>query len=291
MTLQEWLQRGEAQLKLGPHPERARRDAELLLLYVVRRERAALLARWKEKLDENEKVRYLELIERRMAGEPIQYILGETEFYGLPFRVTRDVLIPRPETEHLVEKAIALAAGFAWPRIVDVGTGSGAIAVALADALPNAAITATDLSAPALAIARENAMRNNVDGRIRFLRGNLLEPIAPADAIFPDSVESFDLVLSNPPYVPRGDRASLAVEVRDFEPALALFAGDDGLEVYRRLIPAAYSVLAPNGFIALETGYGQAEAVRALLDASGYRHIEFTPDLQGIPRVACGQRP
>ena len=134
-------------------------------------------------------------------------------------------------------------------------------------------------------------MRNNVDGRIRFLRGNLLEPIAPADAIFPDSAETFDLVLSNPPYVPRGDRASLAVEVRDFEPALALFAGDDGLEVYRRLIPAAYSVLAPNGFIALETGYGQAEAVRALLDASGYRHIEFTPDLQGIPRVACGQRP
>jgi release factor glutamine methyltransferase len=291
MTLHVWLQKGEAQLKMGPHPERARRDAEMLLLFVIRRERAALLARWKEKLDEDEKAHYIELLGRRLAGEPIQYILGETEFYGLPFRVTPDVLIPRPETEHLVDKAIELAAGFAWPRIVDVGTGSGAIAIALADALPNAAITATDLSAPALAIARENAARNNVEGRVRFFRGNLLEPIAFVDAILPESIESFDLVLSNPPYVPRGDRDSLAVEVREFEPALALFSGDDGLEVYRRLIPVGYSVLAPQGYIALEIGYGQAEAIRALLDASGFRHIEFTPDLQGIPRVACGQRP
>jgi release factor glutamine methyltransferase len=291
MTLQEWLQKGEAQLKLGPHPERARRDAELLLLSVVRRERAALLARWKEKLDENEKSLYVKLIERRMAGEPIQYILGETEFYGLPFTVTRDVLIPRPETEHLVEKAIDLASAFVWPRIVDVGTGSGAIAIALADTLPNAAITAIDLSAPALEIARQNAARNNVDGRIRFLRGNLLEPFMAAHAAFPESVECFDVVVSNPPYVPRGDRASLAVEVREFEPALALFAGGDGLDVYRRLIPAAYSVLVPDGFIALEIGYGQSEGIRALLDAAGYRHIEFTPDLQGIPRVASGQRP
>ncbi len=287
MTLQEWLQRGETQLRLGPHADRARRDAELLLLSVVRRERAALLARWKEKLDENEKAHYVELIERRMAGEPVQYILGETEFYGLTFRVTPDVLIPRPETEHLVERAMALAAGIARPRIADVGTGSGAIAVTLARALPHADITAIDLSAPALAIAKENAARNRVEKHIRFLRGNLLDPIE-ANAIPP---EPFDLVVSNPPYVPRGDRASLAVEVRDFEPALALFAGDDGLEVYRRLIPAASAALAANGYIALEIGHGQAQAVQTLLDASGFAHIDFTPDLQGIPRVACGRRP
>jgi release factor glutamine methyltransferase len=157
MTLKEWLRKGEAHLLAGPHPERARRDAETLLLATIRRERAALLARWSEKLDGEEARGYLELIERRLSGEPIQYILGEQEFYGLRFRVTRDVLIPRPETEHLVEKAIALAARYAAPRIVDVGTGSGAIAVTLAHELPRATVTAIDLSAPALAIAQENA--------------------------------------------------------------------------------------------------------------------------------------
>jgi release factor glutamine methyltransferase len=292
MTLREWLQKAEAHLRVGPHPDRARRDAELLLLYVVRRERAALLARWNEKLDEQEAARYVDLIERRRAGEPIQYILGETEFYGLPFRVTRDVLIPRPETEHLVERVIALAAQFARPRIVDVGTGSGAIAIALAHTLTSAEITAIDLSAPALAIAQENAARNGVDARICFLRGNLLEPVtAAADPVFPEIETRFDFVVSNPPYVPRTDRETLSVEVRDYEPALALFAGDDGLEVYRRLIPAAFAALNSGGHIALEIGFGQRDAVAALLEESGFRNIDFTPDLQGIPRVACAQRP
>jgi len=235
MTLKEWLRKGEAHLLAGPHPERARRDAETLLLATIRRERAALLARWSEKLDGEEARGYLELIERRLSGEPIQYILGEQEFYGLRFRVTRDVLIPRPETEHLVEKAIALAARYAAPRIVDVGTGSGAIAVTLAHELPRATVTAIDLSAPALAIAQENARRNEVD--VRFLRGDLLAPVAEA---------GFDIVVSNPPYVASGDRTTLAVEVREYEPALALFAGDDGLDVYRRLIPAAFRAGARN---------------------------------------------
>ena len=292
MTLQEWMRRGETQLRGGPHPERARRDAELLLLHVVRYERAALMARWKEKLDELEAARYSELIERRMAGEPIQYILGETEFYGLPFRVTRDVLIPRPETEHLVERVLALAVGLTQPLIVDVGTGSGAIAVAIAHTIPHAQITAIDLSAPALAIAQENATRNGVDARIRFLRGNLLEPVSgSADPIFPEAGKRFDMIVSNPPYVRYGDRASLAVEVREYEPALALFAGEDGLEVYRRLIPAAFGVLKSGGLIALEIGFGQAEAVRAILDASGFWDIDFIADLQGILRVASAKRP
>jgi release factor glutamine methyltransferase len=279
MTLQEWLKKGEAHLAQGPHPERARRDAETLLLSTIRLDRAALLARWKEQLDGEEARGYLALIERRLSGEPIQYILGETEFYGLRFRVTRDVLIPRPETEHLVEKAIALAARYAAPRIVDVGTGSGAIAVTLAHELPRATVTAIDLSAPALAIAQENARRNEVD--VRFLRGDLLAPVAEA---------GFDIVVSNPPYVASGDRTTLAVEVREYEPALALFAGDDGLDVYRRLIPAAFRALTPGGVLGLEIGYGQAAAIEALLADAGFTEIEFTPDLQGIARVACGLR-
>ena len=281
MTLEAWLAKAEAQLRDGPHPDRARRDAETLLLHVIRSERAALLVRWKEVLDESESEHYLELVARRQAGEPIQYILGETEFYGLPFRVARDVLIPRPETEHLVEKAIELAAHFRAPRIVDVGAGSGCIAVALAARLPHALLTATELAASALAIARRNAERNGVAGRIRFFRGNLLAPAAG---------EQFEIVVSNPPYVPKADRDALAVEVRDYEPPLALFAGAEGLDVFRALIPEAFAALVPGGYLALEIGHGQAEPVRALLGAAGFTEIEFTPDLQGIPRVVTARR-
>jgi release factor glutamine methyltransferase len=255
---------------------------------------------------------YNELLERRRRGEPIQYITGETEFYGLPFRVTRDVLIPRPETEQLVEKVLGLAAqvqdagakaqddfsayaarlkscpdtepclssAFKVPRIVDVGTGSGAIAVALAQALPKARITAIDISAPALAIAKENAERNGAD--LRFLLGDLLAPVAG---------ERFEIIVSNPPYVAATERDTLSVEVREYEPELALFAGDDGLAVYRRLIPAAFATLTPGGFLILEIGYGQSPAIIESLTRSGFEQIEFVPDLQGIPRAACAQRP
>jgi release factor glutamine methyltransferase len=237
-----------------------------------------------EELPVAEAARYSRLIERRSQGEPIQYITGETEFYGLPFRVTLDVLIPRPETEHLVEKVIELAAQFKNPHIVDVGTGSGAIAVALAHELARAQlqaqVTAIDLSSQALKIAEENARRNGV--YLRFLQGDLLAPVAG---------ERFEIIVSNPPYVPSEDRASLSIEVRDYEPALALFAGEDGLEVYRRLIPAAFDALTPGGFVALEIGFGQSSAIATLLIGSGFEQIEFIPDLQGIPRVACARRP
>jgi release factor glutamine methyltransferase len=276
---------GEYALAEGPHPERARWDAETLLLHLFQRNdpernRAWLIAHWNNPTDHGTEFRAL--IERRKQGEPIQYITGETEFYGLPFRVTPDVLIPRPETEHLVEKVLERAAGFENPCIVDVGAGSGAIAVTLAHRLPHAKLTAIDLSAPALAVARQNAEINGVAGHIRFLSGDLLAPVAE---------ERFEIVVSNPPYVPGRDRASLSVEVRDHEPALALFAGDDGLDVYRRLIPAAFAVLTPGGLLALECGYGQEKAIGALLATSGFARIEFFPDLQGIPRVACVQRP
>ena len=292
-----------ARLWLGPHPDRARHDAELLLLHVLGKNKGWLLAHGDEELSGDQADSYLALLERRKDGEPIQYILGETEFYGLPFRVTPDVLIPRPETEHLVEKTLELAAllnGFVtghdfsraeestkqtWalapagsPRIVDVGAGSGAIAVALAHRLPAARITALDASPAALAIASENAVRNAVSDRIRFLESDLLAAVAN---------ERFEMVVSNPPYVAIGDRDSLSVEVREHEPALALFAGDDGLDLIRRLVPAAFAVLEQGGFLLMEIGYGQSDAVAELLRNAGFARIEFVPDLQGIPRVAC----
>jgi release factor glutamine methyltransferase len=302
MQLRECLDHGAARLGMGPHPDRARRDAESLLIHLTGKNRAWLLAHATDEFGGCTAIRYASLIERRLAGEPIQQITGETEFYGLPFRVTRDVLIPRPETEHLVEATLALAKTLRAPsfsrrlrkgwdaetshsqeqavRIVDIGTGSGAIAVALAHSLPHARITAVDLSPAALEIAEENARRNGVADRIRFLHGDLLEPVAG---------ESFDFVVSNPPYVPETDSASLAVEVRDYEPALALFAGSNGLDLYRHLIPSAAKVLRPGGFLLLEIGFGQREAVSHLLTANGFENIEATPDLQGIPRVLCGQ--
>jgi len=274
---------GESTLAVGPHPERARRDAESLFFYLLKRngtERntAWLAAHGDSPTSHSDEFRAL--IQRRLTGEPMQYIIGECEFYGLPFRVTSDVLIPRPETEHLVEKVIELAATFPSPRIVDIGTGSGAIAVALAHHLPNAGLTAIDLTEPVLTIARENAERNAVT--IHFLQGDLLNPVAG---------ERFDIVVSNPPYVPEVDRPTLSVEVRDYEPGLALFAGNDGLEIYRRLIPQAFACLASGGFIALEIGYGQSAAIADLLGTAGFCNIEFAPDLQGIPRVASAQRP
>jgi release factor glutamine methyltransferase len=279
-ALRNLVSEGVTRLSSGPHPGRARQDAEALLLHVLGKSKSWLLAHSDEQLAASEASRYGDLLDRRYRGEPIQYIVGEAEFYGLPFRVTPDVLIPRPETEHLVEKVLALAASFPAPRIVDVGVGSGCIAVALAHHLPQARITAIDLSAPALAIAEENAKRNGV--ALRFLEGDLLTPVAG---------EHFDLIASNLPYVPLADRATLAVEVRDHEPAVALFAGDDGLEICRRLIPAAFAALVPGGFLLLEIGHGQSQAIAALLAAAGFRRIEFLPDLQSIPRVACAQRP
>jgi release factor glutamine methyltransferase len=276
----------EYSLAKGPHPERARLDAEALFLHLVRknvpaRNRAWLVTHWDTPTMPREGSELNALVERRRAGEPIQYITGETEFYGLPIRVTPDVLIPRPETEHLVEKVIELAAAFSQLRIVDVGCGSGAIAIALAHCLPHATITAIDFSAPALAVARENAALNGLASRIRFLKGDLL-------ALVRD--EAFDIVVSNPPYVPSADRDSLAVEVREYEPPLALFTEGDGLNIYRRLIPSVFAVLAPGGYVALEIGFGQSSAIAELLAGAGFDEIDFISDLQSIPRVASARR-
>jgi release factor glutamine methyltransferase len=309
--ISSFVQGGSARLNSGPHPERARADAELLLLHLLGKDKAWLMTHLEEELAANTAARYIELLERRSHGEPIQYITGECEFYGLSFRVTPDVLIPRPETEHLVEKVLALAmiargsvtgndfsraenrtkedralASEGTPsrfqRILDVGTGSGAIAVALARYLPHAEIAAVDVSAAALEVAHANAECNAVSSRIRFLQGDLLSPVAN---------EQFDLIVSNPPYVPEPERATLSVEVRDHEPALALFAGPDGLGIYRLLIPQAFTCLVPGGFVVLEIGYDQSPAITELLVRAGFEQIEFIPDLQGIPRVVCARRP
>jgi release factor glutamine methyltransferase len=280
MRLREWLDRGEAQLSLGPHPERARRDAETLLLHLIGKNKAWLMAHAEDEFAGCAAIGYAGLLERRRRGEPIQYITGETEFYGIPIHVDPNVLIPRPETEHLVEKVHNLAAQFERPRIVDVGTGSGAIAIALTCKLPTAQITATDLSASALHVARENAERNGVAGRIRFLEGDLLAPVAG---------EQFEFVVSNPPYVAESDQGSLAVEVREHEPPAALFAGANGLDIYKRLIPCARESIVTGGYLVLEIGSGQADAVAGLLRNSGFAGIEFIADLQSIDRVAVAK--
>lgn len=279
-SVSEYVFAGAERLTHGPHPERALRDAEVLMMHVLGKDRAWILSHWHDGIDTHCSIPYRTVIERRRAGEPIQYITGEAEFYGLPFRVTPDVLIPRPETEHAVERVLELAASLAKPRIVDVGTGSGAIAIALASKLPQATITAMDLSSAALEVARENAGRNSVAKRIRFVEGDLLAPVAG---------EPFDIVVSNPPYVAESDRASLSVEVREFEPAQALFAGADGLAIYGRLIPQAFAALICGGFLVLEIGYGQEDAIRELLAQAGFAEISFTADLQGIPRVASAR--
>jgi release factor glutamine methyltransferase len=266
----------------GPHPDRARQDAETLLLHILHKNKAWLITHPDKELTEAETHSYSDFVTRRQRGEPLQYIIGETEFYRMPFLVTPDVLIPRPETEHLVEKAGGLACAFRKPRFVDVGTGSGAIAIALAHDWPHADVTAIDASEAALEVACSNAERTGFADRIRFLQGDLLSPVAN---------EQFDIIVSNPPYVPTTDRDSLSVEVRDHEPSLALFAGADGLDIYRRLIPQAFAHLVPGGFIALEIGYNQSNSMRDLLSASGFQTIEFVSDLQGIPRVAAAQRP
>jgi release factor glutamine methyltransferase len=281
-SARELILSGEKRLAEGQHAANARADAEYMLLATLGVSRANLFAHLDEEILPLKAAPYLATLERRVTGEPVQYIIGETEFYGLPFRVTPDVLIPRPETEHLVEKIIELSARFDQPRIADIGAGSGAIAITLAHKLPHARVTAIDISNAALAIAKGNAGRNDVKERIRFLQGDILAPV---------TAEDFEIIVSNPPYVPTADRDSLSVEVRDFEPGLALFAGEDGLEIYRRLIPAAYAQLVPGGYLALEIGYGQQEAIRALLNESGFADIEFLPDLQQIPRVAVARKP
>jgi release factor glutamine methyltransferase len=277
LSLHQALAQGAS--KLSGITAQPRRDAELLLMHLIGRDRVFLLTHSDAPLTTEQAAEYESWLERRAAHEPIQYILGEQEFFGLTFAVTRDVLIPRPETEHLVETLLARVPHDQALRIVDIGTGSGAIAVALAHSLPQAQVTALDISAAALAVAKGNAETHHVADRMRFLQSDLLNAVAG---------ERFDAIVSNPPYVADGDRASLEPQVRDYEPASALFAGPSGLDVYERLIPEALAALEPGGWLLMEIGQGQRDALAQLL--SGWNDVGFVDDLQGIPRVACARR-
>jgi release factor glutamine methyltransferase len=260
---------------------RGRSDATFLLRHVLGVPHAEIYAFRERPLTVLQTEAFNAELQQRLRGVPVQYIIGEQEFFGLPFHVTRDVLIPRPETEHLVEAAIARLKDLPEARIADVGTGSGAIAVALAHSLPAAEIVALDISAGALAVAAENANHNAVAARIRFVESDLLGSVAD---------ERFDAIVSNPPYVADSERKSLAAEVRKYEPAQALFAGPTGLEMYRRLIPDALPLLASGGWLMMEIGQGQRDAVRGLLNDEDWDGVEFSLDLQSIPRVAIARK-
>ncbi len=278
-TLGEALEQSSAELTAAGVAS-ARRDSELLLLHILDVERSFLFAHPEYQLTEAQAAAYQQILSRRCRHEPIQYITGEREFYGLRFRVTADVLIPRPETEHLVEAALERTPEGSPFRIADVGTGSGAIAVALAVERPLAQVTALDISRAALKVAESNAAIHELADRIQFREADLLEGIAD---------HSFDMVVSNPPYIADGERDTLDIEVRDYEPAGALFAGPTGLEIYERLIPRAARALRPGGWLLMEMGAGQQLQLRRLLE--GWKEISVVPDLQGIARVMIARAP
>jgi release factor glutamine methyltransferase len=281
--------------------------AELLLMHTLGRDRAWLYAHPEHELDAAARDRYFSLIAQRTSGAPTQHLTGHQEFWGLDFEVTPDVLIPRPETEHVIEVALerlgvtsgeATSQRDAALRIADVGTGSGCIAVALAHELPAARIIATDISAAALEVARRNAARHNVSARIDFIKCNLLDavfhqsPFAPAQDKPATSHQSpsYDIIASNPPYIGRREAATLPREVREHEPEAALFAGETGTEMYAPLIAQAAMLLKPGAFLVLELGHNSAEHVSRLLDAPVWSDVAVTNDLAGIARVAAARR-
>jgi release factor glutamine methyltransferase len=265
-------------------------DAELLARHLLGWSREQMVTRWLDPapaagVPANFDRRYRALVERRLAREPVAYIIGHREFWGLEFEVTRDVLIPRPETELIVEEALALVRGAGGMQdaitIVDVGTGSGCLAVALAHELPQARVIAIDVSTAALRVAKRNADRHGVSSRIAWHAGSVLEPIDRA----------VDLIVSNPPYVPLGDAPGLPPDVRDYEPPVALFSGGDGLATIRALVAQAADRVKAGGALIFEFGFGQADTVREIIThANAWEIIRLREDLQGIPRTAVLKR-
>jgi release factor glutamine methyltransferase len=314
------LKRGIAELRDANVPSYTL-ATELLLMYVLGRDRTWLYAHPEETIPGLEAHRFISLILRRADGEPTQYITGKQEFWGIEFEVTPDVLIPRPETEHVIEVALdrlalrEIRAGRKQTltgnglQIVDVGTGSGCIAIALAKELPGAQIVATDISAAALAVARRNAARHAFSEGIRFIECNLLDDVSisetsasavqaqhaaplqgmitPVGAVV---ARSFDLIVSNPPYVGRHEKQTLMREVRDHEPEIALFGGEEGYELYAELIMQAGQNLKTGGILVLELGHNSLPAVQPLLDLPNWTNVGVTKDLAEIDRVIAAER-
>lgn len=282
MNVRQAIQTGIERLQsepIGP----PRMAAEALLMHAVGRDRAFLHAHPEYELTQKEEREFETAVAKRASGIPLQYITGHQEFWGLDFVVTPAVLIPRPETEHLVESALRLIreSGIERPRIIDVGTGSGCIILSLAHDVKNAELHAVDISNPALQVARENAERQRLTDRVKFHEGDLLTNFLGAPGYF-------DFVLSNPPYVGRSEADKVQREVREHEPEVAVFGGEQGLDIYERLIPQAHQVLKPGGYLLLEIGYSIEEPVRNLLEA--WNEVRAVPDLQGIPRVVIARK-
>ena len=257
-------------------------EAELLLRHALGCSRESLLARLQEPVPAEATGHFFQLVERRRGRVPVQYIIGTQEFYGLSFRVTPAVLIPRPETEGVVDQTALELENSRAPRIADIGCGSGCIAIALAQTLEDAELVAIDRSKAALAIARENALRHGVAARVEFVESNLLEPVADAD---------LDAVVSNPPYIPDEELAGLEPEVTEHEPRDALSGGADGLDVIRRLVPQAHRALRPGGVLVMEIGHGQSQAVETLVREAAMKQERVVADLAGIPRVVIARKP
>jgi release factor glutamine methyltransferase len=259
-------------------------DAQVLLAHALGCRRIELYTRYEEQVPEAARARFRELIQRRVAGCPVAYLVGRKEFFSLEFEVNGDVLIPRPDTETVVDTCLRLAKEMPAPAIVDIGTGSGAIPVALAKQHLGAVLTATDISTKALDVAKRNAAKHGVDERIRFLAGDLFAPIPEG--------ESFDFILSNPPYIPTADIARLAPGVRDYEPRQALNGGPDGFAVFDRLVAEAPRHLKAGGYLIVEIGAPQEGPARAKIEAlGGYELGKTVFDSAGHPRVLKARRP
>jgi release factor glutamine methyltransferase len=278
MTIAEALKEASEHLRAASAPNDLL-DAQTLLAEAIGKDRTYLIINFNQQAPEKFLTKFRAMVNRRAAGEPLQYITGHQEFFGLDFEVTPDVLIPRPETELIVEETIRIVQqeGIASPVIVDVGAGSGCIAVALSRELGDARVIASDISEPALRVARRNAARHGLGARIGFVASDLLDAFAEQDFA--------DFILSNPPYVSEDETRSLQSEVRDWEPRLALTDSNDGLSLYRRLLKDAPSRLKSGGRLICEMGYTQSERISAMVDHQVWGAGRLLDDLQGIPRT------
>jgi release factor glutamine methyltransferase len=283
-SIAETILEGAHRLRKAGVPE-ARREAGSLLGYVLGRDRSFILTHAEDAIGKAQAERFRECLERRAQGEPLQYITAHQEFFGLDFEVTKDVLIPRPETELLIETALKLLTPSADAFICDLGTGSGCIVITLMRQLKQARAVAIDISLDALAVARRNAVRHSVAERLDFVHSDCFAALNSRDLR-----PSFDLIVSNPPYVEEGAMADLQREVRDFEPRRALAAGADGLDIIRRLLLEASNFLKTGGYLLFEIGFNQGASVELLFDPRIWKLMDIHKDLQGIPRTVALQR-
>lgn len=259
----------------------SRREAASLLRFAIDRDAAFLFANPEYELTPDEADRFEDTVKRREGREPYHLIIGVKEFYGLDFEVEAGVLIPRPETEILVERAVDILAGENKPTFLEIGVGTGCIAISILDSVKPATAIAVDISRQALDLATRNAERHGVSERLKLIRSDLFDAVDP---------KSFDMIVSNPPYVPLGELTKLQREVVDFDPPAALFAGEDGLDVIRLIAAEAPRYLVKGGYLLMEIGHGQSESVKELFETGVWQNAEFLKDLQGIPRTVAARK-